>query len=123
MEYEAELITHIIHQLNFEFIIYSMKQFNISMLVSSLLNSLRSKYCQDDIYILAFSHSNPLVHPFECVLLLSETVDCVAPGLPMVLGQDVGSGTLLAGEVVLHPDLVNEDPSKPDLPAWHLSSP
>ena len=50
MEYEAELITHIIHQLNFEFIIYSMKQFNISRLVSSLLNSLRSKYCQDDIY-------------------------------------------------------------------------
>ena len=75
------------------------------------------------IYIPAFCHSIPLVHPFECVLLLSETVDSVVPGLPMVLGQDVGSETLLAGEVVLHPDLVNEDPSKPDLPAWHLSSP
>ena len=34
--------------------------------------------------------------------MLSQAMDCIVPGLPVVLHQDVGASAHLTGDVVLH---------------------
>ena len=48
-----------------------------------------------------FRHSILCVLPLDCILVLSQAMDCVVPGLPVVFGHDVGGRALLAGDQVL----------------------
>ena len=52
-----------------------------------------------DVQVLC--HRILLVLPHDSVLVLTQAMDRVVPGLPVVLGQDVGLGTHLASDVIL----------------------
>ena len=54
------------------------------------------------IDVQVFCHSVLLVFPLNSILMLSQAMDRIVPGLAVVLGKDVGGGTLLAGDVILH---------------------
>ena len=48
-------------------------------------------------------HGVLLVLPHDSLLMLSQAMDSIVPGLPVVLGQHVGCGAHLAGDEVLDP--------------------
>ena len=48
-----------------------------------------------------FGHGILLILPHDCALVLTEAVDSVVLGLPVLLGQDVDDGALPAGDHVL----------------------
>ena len=53
----------------------------------------------EDVQVLG--HGILLILPHDCALVLSQAMDCVVPGLPVVFGHDVGDRALLAGDQVL----------------------
>ena len=55
-----------------------------------------------EIIVSVLSHGILVVLPIDGVLMLSQAMDCIVPGLPVVLHQDVGGSAHLTGDVVLH---------------------